>query len=383
MHNQSGCNSIESHVNSRSFQAHFEQISINIVRYLDVKPGEHVLLFGGIHQYDFLNRISFHIMRSGGTPDIALRCDEMMHRMALELPEEYLDRKATRHDRYMASLFDAALNIESLIDKSLFSDISAERMNLGTEKFKQLSDIAKARKRREIYMAWPTAQTAKNCNMEPAEFEKLFLDSLMVDIHDMTKRGRKLRSVLKEGGTIKITSPLGSDLTFILDPYRRVMIDTGCFTHAMVERGDITKNLPCGEVYTTPVEDTVQGIAVFDEVHIDGQAIEKLSLEFSEGKLVNAKAEKGIELFNQHYNNAIGDKNKIGELGIGINPVLLQPIGHSLLDEKIFGSIHLALGENRNYGGKNNATIHWDLVMLKPTLLLNDKSIISEGNFTV
>jgi len=104
-------------------------------------------------------------------------------------------------------------------------------------------------------------------------------------------------------------------------------------------------------------------------------------LELSGGRLKKYTAEEGLELFKKRYENGTGDKDRIGELGIGINPAMKKPIGHTLLDEKIFGSIHLALGENKMYGGNNSSSMHWDLVMQNPTLRVDDTTIIQNGKF--
>ncbi len=366
-----------------NLESNYGKIAERIAQGLNVEPGEYIRISGGIHQYELLSRVAFHVSAAGGFPDITVVSDESIKKIAEDMPAEYLDRKPNQHDRYMASLYDAEITIQAILDEKLLADVPIERMKLGMERSMELKQLAKTRRRRVIIMAWPTEQKAKSCNMKHAEFEKLFLKAMYTDLDTMNKLGSSIWKVLNKGGKTRITSKKGTDLTFDIDPARRVMIDSGYFNKDMVERGDITKNLPCGEVYTTALEDTVEGTAVFDLIYVNGNPVKDLKLIFKYGKMIEATAASGIKLFHQVYDRAFGDKDRIGELGIGINPVLKKPIGHSLLDEKIFGSIHLALGENRMYGGVNDSSLHWDLVMLKSTVKVGSKTILKNGNFMI
>lgn len=359
----------------------FEELARRIAAALALKPGEHVLLSGGVHQFDLLAKIAVHAAAAGAHPRVAVSSDEMSRRMVTDVPAGYLDRDVDPHDKYMAGLYDAALAIDGRLDETLFADVPPERLRLGQKAGKILADVARSARRRSIYMGWPAPAKAAACGMSLEAFEALFLEALFVDEGAMASLAAGVEAVLAAGGETRITSANGSDLRFRLDPARRVMVDAGRFDAAMVERGDITKNLPCGEVYTTPVETTVEGVAVFELVFHDGRPIRDLRLVFEGGRMVRATAAEGLEHFEKRYGLATNDRDRLGELGIGINPAMKRPIGHTLLDEKIHGSVHLALGENRMYGGVNASSLHWDLVMLKPTLVVGGKTVLEGGRF--
>ena len=97
--------------------------------------------------------------------------------------------------------------------------------------------------------------------------------------------------------------------------------------------------------------------------------------------MVSSSADKNHEVFLEAMVPHTGDKTLLGEFGIGTNHRVYKPMGDNLLDEKIFGSIHLALGENRSYGGNNASSLHWDMIMLSPSVYLNDEVFLQNGKF--
>lgn len=360
-----------------------EKLARRIALGLNVVPGEHVLITGGVQQFDLLARVAVLVAAAGGRQRLAVSNDDLSLGLAMEVPAEYIDRLPDSHDKYLAGLFDACIAIPSTTDPARFRDIPAERMKLGQDAGMILGDITKSARRRSIYMGWPAEYSARSCGMDLTDFEQLFLDAFFADPGEMEIPARWIADRYRKGGEGHITSTKGSDLRFRISTERRVMIDAGRFDMDMVKSGDITKNLPCGEVYTTVVEESVEGRAVFDLVFVESEPVRDLVLEFREGRLVDAHAAEGIEKFRKRYDLAIGQKDRIGELGVGLNPALKSPLGHTLLDEKIQGSIHLALGENRMYGGVNVSSLHWDLVMLQPTLRVDDDLLLAEGDFQV
>lgn len=358
-----------------------ERLARRIAEGLNVVPGEHVLLAGGVQHFELLARVAVLVAAAGGRQRLSISSDDYNLGMAMDIPAEYIDRLPDAHDRYMAGLYEAAVHIPSIEDPVRFRDIPPERLKLGQDAGMILNDISKAARRRSIYMGWPAAFSARDCGMDLDAFETLFLEAFFAPTDVMEAPARHIAARYRQGGQGRIRSARGSDLSFRIAPQRRVMIDSGRFDMEMVKSGDITKNLPCGEVYTTVVEESVEGRAVFDLVFVESRPVRELVLEFREGCLVEAQAAEGIDLFRKRYDLAIGQKDRIGELGIGLNPALTRPLGHTLLDEKIRGSVHLALGENRMYGGVNVSSLHWDLVMLEPTLTVDGDVLLDAGQF--
>ena len=126
---------------------------------------------------------------------------------------------------------------------------------------------------------------------------------------------------------------------------------------------DGKRNMPSGEVFTGPLESSAEGVVRFTiPTAPRGVVVEDVTLEFREGRVVNAKAERGDAYLQATLETDPGARF-LGELGIGTNFGIDRPIGAILFDEKIGGTVHLALG--RSYpetGGTNESVVHWDLI---------------------
>jgi aminopeptidase len=126
---------------------------------------------------------------------------------------------------------------------------------------------------------------------------------------------------------------------------------------------DGRRNMPSGEVFTGPHERSAEGTVRFDvPSELRGAEVAGVELRFEAGRVVEARAERGDERLQAALETDPGARY-LGELGIGTNAGIDRPTGSTLLDEKIAGTIHLALG--RSYpetGGTNASALHWDLI---------------------
>ncbi len=122
-------------------------------------------------------------------------------------------------------------------------------------------------------------------------------------------------------------------------------------------------NWPDGEIATAPREDAVSGVIRFPGAFsFAGVRIEDLELEFADGLVVREDATTGVEFVRRLLDTDAGSR-RVGELGIGTNAALTTGTGDLLIDEKILGTVHIALG--RAYpqcGGVNESAVHWDIV---------------------
>lgn len=139
-------------------------------------------------------------------------------------------------------------------------------------------------------------------------------------------------------------------------------------------------NLPSGEAYIAPLEDSANGEIIIDGSMVGVGILETpLYAKIENGKLVELKGEDSDKLqvlFDNERNSTIG------ELGIGTNPAA-RLTGIILEDEKIYGTIHIAFGTNISFGGVNKANCHLDGIVLNPTLYLDDKLVIENGNIVI
>ena len=176
-------------------------------------------------------------------------------------------------------------------------------------------------------------------------------------------------------------------LTVALDPWMRMPI----ISDGVIQTGS-WGNVPSGETFIAPRENQASGEIVIDG-SIPGCIIasgEEIVLSFREGRLVDwqprdVPAAKRLEqvavLYAQENNDPSWDV--LAEIGLGLNPKVKNVTGNALLDEKKFGSLHVALGDNMDMGGTNSSCIHCDLVSLRPVVEIDGFPIMANGGLTV
>jgi aminopeptidase len=167
-----------------------------------------------------------------------------------------------------------------------------------------------------------------------------------IKIHDEQER---LTSWLAGKKTISIRGPQ-ADLTLSIAGRKFINSD-----------GD--QNMPSGEIFTSPVEDSVNGWVSFNYPAVyQGTSVEGVRLEFENGRIVNASAEQNEQFLLTMLDTDEGSRY-VGELGIGTNYGISRFTKNILYDEKIGGTFHLALGNGfGEAGGRNESSIHWDLI---------------------
>ncbi len=195
---------------------------------------------------------------------------------------------------------------------------------------------------------------------------------MTADFNEVARNVKKLAKKLNGAKTINIQTKLGTDLEVGIAG-RRWYKDTG-ICH---KRGEFM-NLPAGEVFIAPKEKTANGKLI-----IDGAFWEKLEnpveIDVRDGY---AKRISGNKEIAKQVSKRGKEGRNIAEVGIGMNPKA-KIIGNVLEDEKVLGTVHVALGDNSTFGGRVKAGIHVDGIIKKPTLIADDIVIMEEGELMV
>jgi aminopeptidase len=203
---------------------------------------------------------------------------------------------------------------------------------------------------------WPTPALAQQAGMSEQDYEAFLRRALFLDRGDPVGAWRELstrQSILverlRDAREVRIEAHR-TDLRLRVDGRRWI-------------NSDGRRNMPSGEVFTGPLEDSAHGTIRFDVPSVvRGEIIAGVQLTFEAGRVVAGAADRGAE----HLAAALatdGGACLLGELGIGTNAGIDRATGSTLLDEKIAGTVHLALG--RSYpetGGVNVSALHWDLI---------------------
>ena len=220
----------------------------------------------------------------------------------------------------------------------------------------------------------------------PGVTRDIFLsDVLEADPNKMEETGNKIAEILTKGRDLRITTNKGTDLSMKIGGWDRTAdADVGLIT--LPKQLD---NLPAGECFISPLEESANGKLVIDG-SCPGILLkndETIELEIRKGFVVNIKrgkiAKKYSESLEKVKEKCIDKEQRknvfaIAEFGIGLNEKA-KLIGLPVVDEKVLGTAHIALGSNKFIGGKIEAPNHHDLIFLNPTVYVDDIRIIENG----
>jgi aminopeptidase len=227
--------------------------------------------------------------------------------------------------------------------------------------------------RRWCVSLWPTPALAQDAGMSGADFAAFVARALFLDRDDPAGAWRELSASqgrlidrLASASELRIEGE-GTDL--VLGVAGRTWINS-----------DGRRNMPSGEVFTGPLESSASGVVRFSIPSSSrGARVSGVTLEFREGVVVAARADEGDDVLQAALATDDGAR-RLGEIGIGTNYGIDRAVGLTLLDEKIGGTVHLALG--RSYpetGGTNESAIHWDLICRPSRLSADGETLLQDG----
>lgn len=196
---------------------------------------------------------------------------------------------------------------------------------------------------------------------------------LNADYPFIKKTSEKLADLLTNAKKVKIVTEKGTDITFDLTG-RSAHADTGLLT----EKGAIG-NLPAGEAYIAPVEDVGTGKIVVDGcIAYMGIIKDDITLMLKDGRIIDISGNEGAKDLKEFLADKDEEALGIAEFGIGTNPAA-KIIGHPLVDEKVWGTIHIAFGMNTSMGGTRDSNIHYDCIINQPTVWIDDVMVMDKG----
>jgi aminopeptidase len=279
------------------------------------------------------------------------------------------------------STVDFTINLEAVEKEFWAHGIPLKRLKAPSPAAQKLHKISDKRNVRWVLFGWPHPELAQELEIRPDYFRQVMFNSIMCSYEkstvDMVNRYGKAFDGAEE---IRITADDGTDLTFSTKG-RRFLKDDGLITKDDVERGDVGLNIPCGEVFTAPLENSANGNIFYPKASIRGHGLAKgLRLYFEKGLMTHFEAKEGEKYLQDFLAEGTGDVNRIAEFGIGCNREAIDTNGFILIDEKIFGTIHIAIGWNVGYGGKTNASSHLDFI--KPLTNCNG-NVYADGRLVI
>jgi aminopeptidase len=287
------------------------------------------------------------VLKAGAHPRLAVSFDEVteiFYKNAGQAQLEYFPEI----NLFEAKNIDCMISILSPANVKSLSSVAPSRMVARAKVMKPISEWIMGKVRWTL-CNYPTQALAQEAEMSLPEYEDFMYRACL---QDWPKRVKMMEHIAKAYGraeTVRITG-IDTDLTLKIKGRKFI-----------IGRGDF--NMPDGEIFTGPWEDSAEGKIYYEFPAIHGsREVTGVRLWFEKGKVVKATAEKNQSYLESMLNTDAGAR-RLGELGVGLNYQIKKFSKDILFDEKIGGTIHLALG--RSYpetGGKNQSAIHWDMI---------------------
>ncbi|HEX6229942.1 MAG TPA: aminopeptidase [Solirubrobacterales bacterium] len=233
---------------------------------------------------------------------------------------------------------------------------------------------------RWVYTLFPTNAYAAEAEMSLADYEDFYYGACLADDDDpltawkrASEETKRLAEWIEGREEVRVTGP-GTDIKLGIAGRRFIPCD-----------GE--HNMPDGEFFTGPVEDSVEGEVTFHlPATIGGREVSGVRLRFEGGRVVDATAERGEEFLVELLDTDEGAR-RLGELGIGTNYAIDRGTREVLLDEKIGGTVHMAVGKSYpESGGVNESAVHTDLVCdlrLGGRIVVDGEDLQVDGKFVV
>ena len=324
---------------------------------VEVKPQQKVAIQGNVSAYPLIHEIYKQCLLNGAYPIVLpdLDLDYTFYKHAKEHQLKFI----SPFSKLIVGEMDARIVVYCEPNPKRLTNIDPAKVRTRTAAGKEITETF-FRRAAEGTLKWtllpyPINGQAQEAGMSLTEYEDFVYASCLVSKKNPVAEWKKIRiqqekvcKFLNQASEIRIVGE-DTDLTFNVKG-RKWMNCSG------------DKNMPDGEVFTAPVEDSVDGTIRFTFPGImSGREVEDIKLAFKKGKVTSATAAKGDDLLQQLVK--IDGADRLGEVAIGTNYAITEFTKNMLFDEKMGGTVHMALGNSYpESGGLNRSAIHWDLL---------------------
>lgn len=329
-----------------------KELASLIVSYsIRVEKDERVLITTqSLETREFVSYLIEEIYKNGGVPCLKINDPILGARLAEKNNEGRIEllKKIQENE---VELFDSFINIRYATNDYENKNVSGEMSKKLSQALLPSSDV-RVNQRKWVLLNYPSLLDSYKAKMTSTEFMEFALRVMTVNYKSMSELIKPLKKLMDKTDKVRIVSP-GTDITFSI----KGMSSIPCV-------GEM--NIPDGELYSAPIKNSVNGTITYNTPSpYQGRVYNHVSLEFKDGKIINATCDDDNEKLNEIFNTDEGARY-VGEFSLGFNPEILYPMGDILYDEKILGSIHFTPGQAYKdcYNG-NDSGIHWDMVLIQ------------------
>lgn len=337
----------------------FEKYATLLVDYsMSIKPCEKLLIRGSYLAEPLIQAVYKAALQRGAHPETNISVNglnKIFYDNASDQQLEYISPVS----KYITENFNALLHIDSPFNLKELQNIDPEKKQKAAIARKEINKIFMERAaKKELKWAlcvFPTDSQSQEAGMSKDEYADFVYSACLLNDDDPVKSWQNLRDkqqkIVDFLNTKETITYKGKDIDVTFSTKDRKWLNSAG-----------TVNMPSGEVFSAPVEDSVNGKVRFSYPGIFmGQEIEDICLEIKDGEVVKWTAAKGQDLLDKVFE--IEGAKRFGEVAVGTNMGIQKFTKNMLFDEKMGGTIHMAVGATYpETGGKNESSIHWDLL---------------------
>jgi aminopeptidase len=315
---------------------------------MKVQPGERVMIaMVEKETYPLMHAIYEASIKVGAYPQVQFLSEEL-NRLVLKYGDNNLIKWIPEIEAYGMEWADVYFGLRGAHNLDVLWDIPAEKLSALRRAMGQISTM-RWEKTRWCLLRVPNATFAYQAGVDEESIMDMFFDACLLNWPEVSKEWRRWADILNKGRYIRVVGR-DTDLSF----------STEGRTWSVAEG---IGNMPDGEIATSPVETTVDGHIYFEFPGVlGGRLVHDMHLHWKKGKLLKATSSTNQDFLQTIIHTDPG-ASLIGEFAFGTNPKVKYFCKDILFDEKIAGTIHIALG--RAYpktGGTNKSAIHWDII---------------------
>lgn len=324
-----------------------------------VQPGHWVLVRGHVVALPLVEQVVAEVLRAGGNPTVLLESDDVQEVFLREATDAQLAWNSPL-DAIMAEKLDARIGIGGASNTRVLTGVEPRRQQLAQNAKRPFQQTYMQRSadgtHHWVGTQFPCQAYAQDAEMSLRDYEDFVYAATFTDqpdpvqswraVHD---RQQQLVDWLRGKERVEVRGP---NIDLQLSIAGRTFINS-----------DGKRNMPSGEIFTGPVEDSANGWVRFTYPAIrGGREVEGVEFELRDGKVVHARAAKNEEFLLSQLDSDEGSRY-LGEFAMGTNYQIQRFTKSILFDEKIGGTIHMAVGAGYpETGSRNRSSVHWDFI---------------------
>ena len=359
----------------------YDTIADNLVNQsLAVQPGEVIVINGGPTELDLMGAIQVAVSKAGGQPVLSINLPEANKRSVMETPMEYLQQLRTAN-LLMTKLADGFINVGSVQDPTLFSDVPEDRLAAIRKAGLPLTRAMNNMRYRSATLGQtggiPTAAYAKSVGADYQAISDGFWKAVGTSPDVLARKATAVASMMKVGAKVRITSPAGTDLTLSVDQFP-TRTNVGRTADVQPATGPSNVWLPAGEAYTSTKD--ANGVLVIPWTSFRGNEIKNLKLTFKNGDMTNLSADSNAKVLKDYFAASSPKLKQLSLISLGLNPNSKSPAGSHFFSWEMGGMVTILLGNNSWAGGDNDSDAAATFHAIGTSLSIDGKAVVENGS---